>query len=259
MQAIPLIVENLSVIRGGKTLLNDVSLRVEPGELVVIVGPNGAGKSTLLGAILGWIAASSGRVSIGGTPLSGLSGLERAERVGWLPQTGGLAEPVSVLDQVMAARFRFRESRSRRSEAALVALDEVGLKHFAERDGTTLSGGEAQRVGLAALIAQETSCWLLDEPANHLDPAVQHQVMEVVLSAWRGGRAVVVVTHDPDRILARLSGESARIVGLADGAQRFDLDSADDALPAALGELYGVGVQRVVVSGRPRFVFEVPQ
>jgi iron complex transport system ATP-binding protein len=250
-------VSELQVVRGGRALLDGISLDVQAGELVIVVGPNGAGKSTLIGAIFGWIAIDGGVIQCEGKRVADLSGGERASRLGWLPQRASLAEPTPVIEQVMAARFRIRESRGQRRQHAQQALERVGLSHLAERNGTSLSGGEAQRVSLAALIAQEARTWLLDEPANHLDPKVQTELMETVLGEWRAGKTVVLVTHDPDRVLARVTEGPARVVGLCEGRVTFDLSAAADTLADALSDLYDVPVTAITVAGRRRFLFGV--
>ncbi len=257
MRPQPLTVSELQVVRGGRALLDGINLDVHAGELVIVAGPNGAGKSTLVGALFGWTSIDGGAVECEGTPVGKLSGVERAARLGWLPQRAALAEPMPVIEQVMAARFRMRESRAQRLQHAYEALEEVGLRHLAERDGTSLSGGEAQRVSLAALIAQDARTWLLDEPANHLDPKVQTELMQIVLGEWRCGKTVVLVTHDPDRVLARVTDGPARVVGLREGRVMFELSAHADSLPEALSDLYDVPVTAIMVGGRRRFLFGV--
>ena len=251
----PIDARSLRVVRGGRALLDGVDLSVGPGELVVVVGPNGAGKSTLVRTILGLIQADEGDILIFGESLRALSGAARAERLAWLPQVRSLAEPVAVVEQVMAARFRIRESRAERYAAAMHALDRVGLADLAERNATSLSGGESQRVGLAGLIAQQARAWLLDEPANHLDPMVQQRVLDTVLDEWRRGRPVLMVTHDPDRVLSRVHSGSARVVGLSGGQGHFECPADDPGLADALSDLYGVPMVSVEVDGARRLLF----
>lgn len=253
----PLSVSELQVVRGGRVLLDGICLDVQAGELVIVVGPNGAGKSTLVGALFGWVATSGGDVRCEGAPVRSLSGADRAARLGWLPQQSALAEPTPVIEQVMAARFRIRESRKQRRCAAFAALERVGLASLAERDGASLSGGEAQRVSLAALIAQEARTWLLDEPANHLDPRVQTELMQIVVEEWNAGKTVVLVTHDPDRVLARVTTGPVRVVGLREGRVALELSARSDALAGALSTLYDVPVTAVTVDGCRRFLFGV--
>jgi iron complex transport system ATP-binding protein len=243
------------VVRGGAKVLRGVDLDVAPGGLCVVVGPNGAGKSTLLGALLGWIPIAGGEVRLDGDAPSVLGSRERARRVAWLPQQAAVREALPVVEVVAAARYRLDEPVSVRLAAARAALDEVGAGALAERSALAVSGGEAQRVALAALIAQQAGAWLLDEPANHLDPAVQHEVITLLLGAWRAGRTLLLVVHDLDLVAARVEHPAeVEVLGLRDGAEAFRCSLADPELPGRLSALYGVRVHGVEVDGRRRLV-----
>lgn len=245
----------VSVQRGGRRVLDAVDLRVDAGALTAIVGPNGAGKSTLLAALLGWVPLTAGSVRVGGDDPHALSPRDRAARLAWLPQRPAVDEAMPVVEVVAAARFRFDEPVAMRHAAARDALTAVGAAHLADRSATALSGGEAQRVALAGLWAQEAAVWLLDEPANHLDPRVQWEVLDLLLDRWRAGHTLVMVVHDLDLLAARvLPQETVAVVALADGvrAWRRTLDAAD--LPAQLSALYGVRVTGVQVASRRRLL-----
>src|SRR5262249_2193811 len=152
------------------------SLRLTESDFVAIVGPNGAGKTTLIRVALGVVQPSSGRVLVDGEPLSALSGRSRAAKLGWLPQRGVVLEPITALEFVAAARFRFREGYACSLAAAGRALAAAGIPAVEGSLITTLSGGELQRVLIASLLAQEAPRLLLDEPASHLDPAQQLEI-----------------------------------------------------------------------------------
>lgn len=233
--------------------LRDLSVGVEPGQVVAVVGLNGAGKSTLIRAALGLERLTAGRVLLAGGPIERLRPRQRAEHLGWLPQTAARPEGLTVLDVVAAARFRFREGRRTSEAQAARVLERSGLAALSDRRLQTLSGGERQRVSLAALDAQEAAIWLLDEPGNHLDPAAQ-------IGAWRrladevlGGRGVVVVTHDVT-LLDTLRGCDARVLALQDGGSPWcvPLESAD--LAERLGGLLQLEVRQIQLDGRPRLV-----
>lgn len=227
----------VTVRLGRRDVLRRVSLAVSAGEHLLLVGPNGAGKSTLLRVWLGIARPSAGMAWLGDSRVEALDARERAGRVAWLPQESARAEGLTATDAVSAARFRFGESRASRERATLAALDRVGLSGYAHRPLTALSGGERQKVGLAALLAQEAPLLLLDEPVAHLDPAQRLEV-EQLLSTLRGeGRALVVVSHDVTD-LGRTG--ASRVVGLREGAVDFVLAPDSPELPAALGALYGV-------------------
>ncbi len=233
--------ESLTVSVRGRALVDTVSLALAPGELVALVGPNGAGKTTLIRAALGMLKPASGNVRLGGLDPARLGGRERAARAGWLPQTGGVTEPITALELVEAARFRFNESRATCRKAASEALMRVRAEAFAQQPVTQLSGGEQQRVALAALVAQQAPLLLLDEPANHLDPAQQIATYKLIGELWREGCAVLCVTHDLN--LLRFAGADparVRIAGLAGGKLHFDTHMAAADLPDRVAKLFGV-------------------
>ncbi|TNE85141.1 MAG: ABC transporter ATP-binding protein [Deltaproteobacteria bacterium] len=232
----------LRVRAGERVLLDGVDLTLGAEECAVVVGRNGAGKTTLLRALLGLVPAE-GEVALGSIPRGSLGPRERAAAVGWLPQSLNLAEPVRAVELVAAGRFRFGEGRRARHEAAVRSMAEVGVEGFAERLVHTLSGGERQRVALSALVAQEAGLWLLDEPASHLDPGVQERVYRFLVDQWRGGRGLLLVTHDPDLMLRVVSREEAakvRVLGLSEGRLALEARLSDEDLPEKLGELLDV-------------------
>ena len=248
--------EDVTICAGAKTLVKGITLNVHSGEFLALVGPNGAGKSTLLQAVLGLRDVSEGRIRVDGQDPRALGGRQRAERLGWLPQKGHLAEAVPVIDLVMSGRFRFDESRAAARNAAYYALKNLGVGRLAERAMNTLSGGEAQRVNLAILQAQESRMLLLDEPANHLDPAQQIRTYRALGTQWQRGRAVLCVTHDINllrHVAAIAPGQKIRVVGLKGGELAFDAFLGDDSLATRLSDLFGVQVSALRHEGGKHF------
>ena len=232
---------------GERRLLDDASLELTPGEFVALVGPNGAGKTTLLRAALGLFRVASGAVLIGDVPLDSLSRRERAAALAWLPQAAPPPEAIGVRDTVMAARYRFRETAVATRQAAERALERVGLAARAASPLTELSGGERQRVAIAALLAQESRFLLLDEPANHLDPAQQGETYALLGSLRASGVGILCVTHDVN--LLNHVGQEPRVVGLGAARIRFALPHGAGELPARLSELFGLTMLAVPVGG----------
>lgn len=219
--------------------LDPTNLVLEPGGVHLVLGPNGAGKTTLLRAIAGLVREARGEVSYGDRPLRG-GAHQRADVLGWLPQTAPLEVGLSAKEVVATARFRFTESRAVADAAALDALQAVGLTAQAATQVDQLSGGERQRVRIAALLAQRAPWWLLDEPSNHLDPRVQLDVFEAIdRHASRGG--VILITHD---LLPLARWPEARVLGFEAGRCVIDARANDPALPAALSHLFGVPIRR---------------
>ncbi|MCP3104471.1 ABC transporter ATP-binding protein [Myxococcus sp. K15C18031901] len=250
-------VSGATVRKGGRVLLDDVSLRVAPGDFVAVVGPNGAGKTTLMRVALGLQRPDAGRATVRGRDVSALSPRERAAFVAWLPQRVQVSEPITALEHVAAARYRFQEPRRRSEEAAREALSRVQAEALAARPVTELSGGEQQRVAVAALLAQEAPWVLLDEPANFLDPAQQLELYALVGRLWRAGKGVLCITHDINVLAHALEPGAAgrlRVVGLAGGRVAFESHYDAPELGAELGRVFGVRMGDVRVEGRRVFV-----
>jgi iron complex transport system ATP-binding protein len=233
---------------GSRALLTSVSLSLEPGEFLALVGPNGAGKTTLLRAALGLVRCSHGNVRVGGAPVESLAPRARAALLGWLPQQALASEALSALETVVAARYRFDETRAKAEDAARRCLARLGVADLAGHPVTRLSGGEHQRVALAALIAQEATFYLLDEPANHLDPAQQAETYALLGALVREGMGILCVTHDVN-LLAHAGGRP-RVTGLSNGKLRFETGYDASELPERLAELFGVPMDAVELGGR---------
>lgn len=236
-----------------RALLAGISLRVERGELVALVGPNGAGKTTLLKTVLGLRSPTSGAVTLSGRSAHALSALERAALVAWLPQHVRADEPISALETVAAARFRFQEPRRESLARARAALARVHAKDYAERRITELSGGERQRVAFACLLAQEANLLLFDEPANHLDPAQQLEIYRLVGELWREGRTIVCINHDVNLLNHVGDAERVRLVGMNGGRIELEARLTDPQLPEKLGDLFSVHMH-AIEDGRQRFI-----
>jgi iron complex transport system ATP-binding protein len=233
-----LALDAVSVRSGERTLVESVSLCVEAGRFVALVGPNGAGKTTLLRAALGLTPLASGHVSVNERELAALTQRDRAGELAWLPQHTPASEPLPAIEAVRAARYRFAETPVASRRAAERALERLGLTHLSSVPLTRLSGGERQRVAIAALLAQEARFLLLDEPANHLDPAQQAETYALLGSLLADGVGILCVTHDVN-LLANLA-TPPRVLGLAGGQLRFERDFVAPDLPACLAELFGV-------------------
>ncbi len=236
---------DVSVKVGERTLLDRITLRVGKGELVALIGPNGAGKTTLLKAALALRTPTAGSVCLADEPVARLDARKRAGLIAWLPQHIRAEEPVTSLESVAAARYRFRESHAASRRAAEQALSRVGASQYAERRVTELSGGERQRVAFACLVAQEADILLFDEPANHLDPAQQLDVYRLLGELWREGRSILCINHDVNLLHQVGDAARVRVVGLRAGRVAFEAPFDAPTLPARLGELFGVQMDSV--------------
>jgi iron complex transport system ATP-binding protein len=218
--------EALAVRLSGTLVVDQVSIRLAPGELTVLIGPNGAGKTTLVRALAGLIPAQ-GRITLDGEPLSAISVRERARRIAYLPQGHVFHWPLSVAAVVALGRHPHADPFSPPSDAdrAAVAraLAAAAIEPLAERTVTALSGGERARVALARALATQAPILLADEPTMSLDPRHQLLVMQLLAhAAHDDGGAVLASVHDlalaarfADRVLVMRQG---RLV--ADGEPR---------------------------------------
>ena len=193
-----LTISGVSVTLGGAAILEDVSLSVQPGELVSLVGPNGAGKSTLLGVVTGDVETSAGDVRVFGAPLGSFSAKAAARQRSVLLQEQRIAFGFRVRRVVEMGRTPWyrTEAEQRDLEAVDAAIQRVEIVHLADRIYPSLSGGEKSRTSLARVLAQESPLVLLDEPTAALDIAHQERVLAVARELATNGCAVVVVLHD---------------------------------------------------------------
>ena len=256
-----LVVENLQYQSGPTVILSTVSFRISEGDFVVIVGPNGSGKSTLIRCLSGWYQPSAGRVSFNNSSVPQMSSSLRAESLSFLPQRPHMSESIPIIDVVGAARFRFKESHRERRDSAMKLLRSLGLEHLSSRTYDSLSGGEAQRIAVACLKAQDAKLWLLDEPANHLDPAIQKQMYFDLGQEWQEGRTIVTVTHNINLILEAMpqcEHKRIQVIGLQEGKILFDIPLSDDTLERKFSELYGLPAQKVAAFGYEHLIFGRP-
>ncbi len=181
----------------GPDVLRDVSLDVEPGEIVALLGPSGCGKTTLLRCIAGLERLDAGTIAVDTTTVSGL-GVHRAAQhreIGMVFQDWALFPHLSVGRNVAYGLGR----SDRRDERVTAALESVGLAGLADRSPGTLSGGQQQRVALARALAPEPRALLLDEPFSNLDTTLRIQVRtEVLRLLTELGVTTVFVTHDQE-------------------------------------------------------------
>jgi manganese/zinc/iron transport system ATP- binding protein len=190
-------VHDLTVAYQRKPVLWDVDVEIPGGVLGAVVGPNGAGKSTLLKAILGLVPPASGYVRIFGRRLE-----EARSLVAYVPQRESVDWdfPVSVLDVVMMGRYGRlgwirRPGRGDR-DAAMHALEQVGMSEFAGRQISQLSGGQQQRVFIARALVQDAALYLMDEPFAGVDAATEQSIVELLRDIRSAGRTVIAVHHD---------------------------------------------------------------
>lgn len=192
---------NLHIRRGHETVLAEIDLQLNPGEVLGVLGPNGAGKSTLLAGLCGEMRPALGEVWLDDRPLTQWNCSERARRLAVLPQVSTLDFAFRVEEVVGMGRLPHQSGRIRDGQIVELALQAADAAHLQGRNYLSLSGGERQRVHLARVLAQ---LWpgeagqnlLLDEPTSMLDPLHQHTILQAVREFAGRGAAVLVILHD---------------------------------------------------------------
>lgn len=219
MQDNILTVESLSLTIHDKTILNKISLEAKRGELWSFIGPNGAGKSSLLKCLMRIHDNWTGRILLSGHPISELSQRALARRIAYVPQAGdNQSFAYTVREFVRMGRFAwegpFGTEHAGDNAAIERAMERTGTTRFADRTLDTLSGGERQKVFIAAALAQETEILLLDEPTAFLDYQHQNDVAEIISKLNRESHTTILnVTHDVNA--AVLAG--GHVLALCDG------------------------------------------
>jgi len=231
---------NLKVRLGRKTVLDGVSAAFVPGQVTAVLGPNGAGKSTLLACLAGLRVPDAGEAVLDDAPLSTVSPRRRAQRIGFIAQTPEIAWAVEAAILVGLGRIPFIGARGHSQEDAVIiarAMDQAQATDLAERDVSTLSGGERARVLIARALAGEPEWLLADEPLAGLDPGHQLDAGDLFRRlAHEQGCGVVVTLHDLS-LAARMAD---RILVLADGRVLADGPAEVALAPEVLAEAYGI-------------------
>jgi putative ABC transport system ATP-binding protein len=215
---------------GEQVVLDDLSLRVDEGELVVILGPSGCGKTTLLNILGALDRADGGSVRSCGVDLMRASAGEltgyRARSVGFIFQFYNLLPTLTALENVEAGVRVAGIDRAQSRRVGRAMLERVGLGGFEDRFPAQLSGGEQQRVAIARALANEPHVLLADEPTGNLDSETGAEIIDLLLGlSAEGTRTVVVVTHD-----VGVSARARRVIRMQDGRV---LDSTAAAALAA--------------------------
>ena len=209
-------VRNVTKHYGDFMALDDVSLTVNPGEVVVVIGPSGSGKSTLCRAINRLETITSGEILIDGEvlPDEGKALANLRSEVGMVFQSFNLFSHMSVLDNVTLGPIKVKGMKKDQAEAeAMELLTRVGLADQAQKLPAQLSGGQQQRAAIARALAMHPKVMLFDEPTSALDPEMITEVIDVMEGLAAGGMTMVVVTHEMG--YARKAGDS--LVFMADG------------------------------------------
>ncbi len=235
---------DIHIFHGGRLILGGVNVELYPGEVVGLIGPNGAGKSSLLNVLAGDYPPAQGEVLVAGASYADLGDRGAAQIRSVMLQDTSVAFPFRVREVVQMGRSAWGDDVN--DEARIdEALGLVGMSAYAEREITTLSGGERARAALARVIVQDAQVILLDEPTAAMDIGYSEKTMRIVRNQAAQGKGVLVVIHD----LATAAKHCDRLVLLAD-QKVVAVGSPDEVCTSELlSEVYGWDIEVIEVAG----------
>jgi len=226
-------IDHITKSFGENTILNDVSLSIQKGEIKVIIGPSGGGKSTFLQTINFLVMPDKGTISLAGQTVNPSNKRElctHRRQVGMIFQDFNLFDHLTALANVEIGMVKvLGMKKTAATDRAMAELERVGLKDQANQYPAQLSGGQKQRVSIARALAMDPMVMLLDEPTSALDPELIGEVQSVIRDLGKGGMTMIMATHQigfarslADEILfmekGRIVEQGAPKVLLADGA-----------------------------------------
>ncbi len=188
---------------GQQTVVADLNLAIPQGKITVFVGPSGCGKTTSLRMINRMVEPSAGQIFVNGRANTDLPAYELRRQMGYVLQQAGLLPHKTIVDNIATVPLLQGESRRRARTRALELMETVGLEQsLAKRYPAQLSGGQAQRVGVARALASHPSIILMDEPFSAVDPLVRVDLQQEILRLQSQlNRSIIFVTHDMDEAI----------------------------------------------------------
>lgn len=243
---------------GDRTVLKDVSLTFEKGQLTSVIGVNGCGKSTLLKTVLGAVPAGSGSIRIDGKALDTMSRKEVAKKIAYLSQ--GKSTPDMTVEQlVLHGRFPHlsypRRYSAKDCALALAAMEQVGIAEYASNPLHTLSGGMRQNAYIAMALAQGADYVLLDEPTTYLDISHQLALMQTLRALADSGKSIAIVMHD----LPIAFTFSNRIVLLSSGQVVRNDRPEQLCTDPAVRQIFGVSLERSKEENAYHYRYEISE
>jgi iron complex transport system ATP-binding protein len=237
-------VKNLSVAYEDNLIIDRMNLTIPKGKISIIIGANGCGKSTLLKTLARILKPKNGDIFINNNNIKHQKEKDLATQVAFLPQGPVCPSGLTVKELVAFGRFPHQKMigglKTHDKDVIDWAIEETGLKEFADRPVENLSGGQRQRAWIAMTLAQETDIIMLDEPTTYLDMSYQLEVLEILERLnKKKGITVVIVLHELNNA-CRFAGN---IIGLKQGKIICEGAPKDVITKEALKEIYGIEVK----------------
>ena len=196
--------EHLVKKYGQRTVVNDVNIEVEQGDIVGLLGPNGAGKTTTFYMVVGLIKPYSGKVFLNDEDISELPMYKRAQKgIGYLAQEASVFRQMSVEDNIISVmQFKRGLTKQQQREKLEALLDEFGLQKVRKSKGIQLSGGERRRTEIARALAIDPNFILLDEPFAGVDPIAVEDIQRIIFKLKRKNIGVLITDHNVHETLS---------------------------------------------------------
>lgn len=247
--------QNITLKLATKTVCQNLSLSLKPGDMWAILGKNGVGKTSFLHSLCGLKPLKEGSIVFKQQPLPQLASKEKAKLIGLLQQEQQYVFPNTVFEMVMAGRHPHCSKLLGESKAdhdvVHNLLNDFGLNDFGHKNILELSGGEKQRVAIATLFAQQPEILLLDEPCNHLDLQHQTQILEKLRSlAKKENKIVIMVLHDLN-LIAKFCD---KVMLLFDENTVHFGDAHEQLTEQQLTKLYHHPIKLIEVAGAQHFI-----
>lgn len=194
--------EHLVKRYGKRTVVNDVSIQLQQGEIVGLLGPNGAGKTTTFYMTTGLITANAGKIFLNDLDITSYPMYKRARMgIGYLPQEASVFRKMSVEDNIRSVLEMTPFSRAKQHEKLEQLISEFNLSHVRKNIGDQLSGGERRRTEIARCLAIEPKFVMLDEPFAGVDPIAVQEIQDVVWRLKDKNIGILITDHNVDETL----------------------------------------------------------
>lgn len=236
-------IKNIFCGYDSNTIVKNLSVKVESGEVLTLLGPNGVGKTTFFKTILGFLKPHGGKIVLDGQDIKSWKRNKLAKAIGYVPQAHIPPFPFSVLDVVVMGRTAhlgtFASPSKKDVRIAEEALESLNVDYLKDKIYTEISGGERQMVLIARALTQEPRILVMDEPTSNLDFGNQVRVLEQVNKLAKDGLGIVMTSHFPDHAFM-----CSTKVALLKKDQEFTVGSVDEVITEKnLRAAYGVKVK----------------